>query len=109
MSNYTKITRHPQTFGYELAEYCDDYFGPHLFGVKFASDGKVYPFEQVEKKQVYDLWLEDVLNAFGYWVGGSVSDTDKLEFLNQIQYQYKARWERDPLGGEGALEKSRIK
>ena len=32
------------------------------------------------------------------------TETALITFLNQINREYKARWERDPLGGEGAME-----
>mgnify|MGYP000991522011 CR=1 FL=1 len=36
--------------------------------------------------------------------GFAANETALITFLNQINREYKARWERDPLGGEGAME-----
>lgn len=104
MSNYINITKHPVTGVYEKAEYCDDYFGPHIYGVRFPSDEKVYPVEYVDQAQILTFWLTDVLNAYAYLQGFAANDDAVVTFLNQIQKEYKARWERDPIGGEGALE-----
>ena len=46
MSNYYQNTRHPITKKYESAEWLDDYYGPHRYGVRFKSDGKVYNPEE---------------------------------------------------------------
>lgn len=98
MSSYKKITRHPATGHYENAEWLDDYFKPHVYGVRF-SDGKVFPVEYVKEAQLDHFWSADVMEALrnvGY------SDELLLGFLEELQKVYKARWDRDPLGGEGA-------
>lgn len=46
MSNFIKSTRRPDTGAYELAEWIDDYFGRHLYGVRFK-DGKVFKEEEI--------------------------------------------------------------
>lgn len=102
MSSYKKITRHPNTGIYEEAFYIDDYFGPHIYGVRFDSDNKVYPTDLVEERQIDHFWAEDVLAAFRYVGGFGANDKTVLLFLNQIEKEYKARWQRDPFGGEGA-------
>lgn len=113
MSTYTATTRHPVTGDYEPAMWIDDYFDHHVYGVKFPSDGKVYPTEQVNRKQIYDFWIFDVLKAFencAYELGVDVLDMppETLKFLNAIQKEYRERWERDPIEGEGAVDKSAI-
>jgi hypothetical protein len=116
MSNYSKITKHPQTGYYEIAEYRDDFFGPHIYGVYFKSDDKTYPSDLVERKQVYDFWVDDVLNAYkDFLTTVSLSDdgidhTEELvmEFLNNIQNQYVERWKKDPAAGNGATLKSAV-
>lgn len=100
MSTYTEVARHPQTGLYEVAKFHDDYFGPRLYGVEFPSDGKVYPKDLVDKKHVYTFWVEDVKQAFEMLNGWE----DLSDFLNYIEDEYKARWQRDPIGGEGATD-----
>lgn len=41
MSNYTAPAIHPETGVIQDAEWIDDYYGPHRYGVRF-SDGKVF-------------------------------------------------------------------
>lgn len=95
MSTYSQITRHPQTGNWEKAKWIDDYFGHHIYGVHFESDGKVYATEQVERAQLKEFWVQDVLDTI------VDLDIDEITFLNLLQDKYKARWERDPAGGEG--------
>lgn len=104
MSSFSQITKHPLTGEYQKAEYIDDYFGPHVYGVKFAHDEKVWPVDIVDEKQIKTFWAEDVINAWKYLTGFGMNETSLITFLNQIEREYKARWERDPLGGEGAME-----
>lgn len=42
MSNYTRQTKNPNTGKWEDAEWLDDYYGSHQYGVRFP-DGTVYP------------------------------------------------------------------
>lgn len=105
MSTYTKITRHPITKNYEVATFHDDYFGEHIYGVEFPSDGKVFPTEYVQPAQIENFWAEDVIMAFREYKDG-IGETDEevVEFLNLIEDEYKRRWERDPVGGEGDID-----
>lgn len=41
MSNFTRLTKNPDTGKMEQTDWLDNYFGPHEYGVKFP-DGKVY-------------------------------------------------------------------
>jgi len=41
MSSYNRITKHPETGNFELAEWVDDYYGHYYYGVRFA-DGRVF-------------------------------------------------------------------
>ena len=102
MSTYSKITRHPQTGEYESATWIDDYFGHHVYGVMFKSDDKVYPVEMVEKAALKEFWAADVLNALREWRG--FTEEEILEFLTALNIVYKDRWNRDPEGGEGAVQ-----
>lgn len=46
MSNYQKIAINPKTNEEELADFLDDFYGKHQYGVRFA-DGSVYPIEEI--------------------------------------------------------------
>src|SRR5882762_3766019 len=48
MSNFTQKTKHPVTGKIEEADWLDDYFGRHQYGVRFPSDGKVYEDKDLE-------------------------------------------------------------
>lgn len=43
MSNYKEMAIHPKTGEPEMADWLDDYYGRHRYGVWFPSDGEVYP------------------------------------------------------------------
>lgn len=43
MSSYKKETKHPISGHWETADWLDDYFGSHLYGVRFPSTGEVFP------------------------------------------------------------------
>lgn len=101
MSTYSKITRHPQTGEYEKARWIDDYYGPHLYGVEFASDDKVYPEDMVAKAQLKEFWAADVIGAFKK-VQAKAGSKTVIAFLEALNEEYKERWDRDPEGGEGA-------
>lgn len=102
MSSYKKVVRHPNTGVYQEASYIDDYFAPNFYGVQFPEDEKVYPIDFVEERQIDNFWKNDVIAAFQYVSGFAGNDKATITFLNQIEKEYKARWSRDPLGGEGA-------
>ena len=48
MSNYIAKAINPKTNKEEEAEFLDDYYGKHKYGVRF-SDGKVYPREKINQ------------------------------------------------------------
>ena len=50
MSNYTQPTKHPETGEILDAEWIDDYFGRHKYGVRFP-DGKIFHARQIESPQ----------------------------------------------------------
>lgn len=54
MSSYIATTVNPDTNSVEEAEWLDDYFGQHNYGVRFPSTGIVYRADE------YD-WLDDPL------------------------------------------------
>lgn len=51
MSNFARSAYHPPTGTVKSANYMDDYFGRHQYGVRFAGDPEVYLPEQVEIPQ----------------------------------------------------------
>jgi len=48
MSSYQRKTQHPLTLHFENAEWLDDYFGQHNYGVRFPSDGQVFRADEFE-------------------------------------------------------------
>ena len=100
LSNYSKATRHPNTGKWEDAEYLDDYFAHHVYGVRF-SDGKVYTIEMVQGKEIKEFWADDVIMTFMniYDDKGAL-----VEFLNELDKVYQRRWKADPQGGQGAVK-----
>lgn len=48
MSSYQRKTQHPTELHFENAEWLDDYFGQHNYGVRFPSDGKVFRADEFE-------------------------------------------------------------
>ena len=48
MSNFYAMTLAPDRDTAEVAEWLDDYYGKHCYGVRF-SDGKIYPETEVQK------------------------------------------------------------
>jgi hypothetical protein len=47
MSNYFRETKHPETGYWEKAEWLDDFYGSHHYGVRFPN-GAVYDPEKIE-------------------------------------------------------------
>lgn len=48
MSNYQQPTKHPETGRIEVADWLDDFFGRHRYGVRFP-DGKVFRASEVNQ------------------------------------------------------------
>lgn len=48
MSNFYGSAINPKTGEVELAEFMDNYYGRHRYGIKF-SDGSVYPETEVKR------------------------------------------------------------
>jgi hypothetical protein len=46
MSNYCTPTRHPITREIKMADWLDDSFGRHIYGVRFHGEEKIYPSVQ---------------------------------------------------------------
>jgi len=47
MSNYRGLAVNPETMIEQEADFLDDYFGRHRYGVRFGE--KVYPLDEVRK------------------------------------------------------------
>ena len=47
MSNFWAVTLRPDAESSEKAEWMDDYFGLHRYGVRFE-DGEIYPESEVQ-------------------------------------------------------------
>lgn len=46
MSNFSQLTKHPETGKIEEADWLDDHFGRHRYGIRFA-DGQVFTPSQI--------------------------------------------------------------
>lgn len=47
MSNFYRITKHPESGQRLPAQWIDDHFGPHRYGIKF-SDGKIFTESDIQ-------------------------------------------------------------
>ena len=59
MSNYNRYTKHPVTGNVERAEWLDDYYGKHQYGVRFAS-GEVFEADKYEWETYEDEAYEQM-------------------------------------------------
>lgn len=50
MSNFTKLTRHPISGLMEEADWLDDYFGQHRYGIQFKGSPIVYTEREIKKE-----------------------------------------------------------
>ena len=55
MSTYSRLTKHPTKDHWEEAEWRDDYFGHHNYGVYFPTDDKTYDPRAV-KMETAEYW-----------------------------------------------------
>lgn len=56
MSSYTALALNPLTNEEEMAEFLDDYYGRHIYAVRFK-DGHVYPEAAI--KAARDKYLKE--------------------------------------------------
>lgn len=42
MSNFSRVTKNPRTGKFEEADWLDNHFGPHHYGIRFPSSGEVF-------------------------------------------------------------------
>ena len=74
MSNYTQPTKHPETGEIEMADWLDDFFGPHRYGVLFP-DGRVWREQDIEPEETTEQILSDLRKASGDgWAKGFPCD-----------------------------------
>jgi len=75
MSSYQRKTQHPETLHFERAEWLDDYFGQHNYGVRFPSDGKVFRADEFK----WEVSPENDESLVGTHQGGAmtVEETEK--------------------------------
>lgn len=57
MSNYQQVTRHPETGEMLLADWLDDHFGSHRYGVRFP-DGKIFRATEIDAIEVNGIAAE---------------------------------------------------
>ena len=48
MSCYKAITKHPKTGEWKEAEWLDDYFGNHNYGVRFENENEIYDVREFD-------------------------------------------------------------
>jgi hypothetical protein len=62
MSNYRDMAFHPETGKLEPADFLDNHFGPHHYGVRF-NDGRVFGKDEYVRtpaaQQAYDAAIRD--------------------------------------------------
>jgi hypothetical protein len=51
MSNYTRLTKHPETGSWSLADWLDDYFGHHRYGVRFRGEDRTFRENEVDHSE----------------------------------------------------------
>lgn len=66
MSSYQRQTKHPETGVAENAEWLDDFFGQHNYGVRFPSDGKVFRADEYEWSANPQTLLLEGKHRLGY-------------------------------------------
>lgn len=62
MSSYFAETRHPTTKKYEKAIWIDNYFGNHIYGVRFEKSGDIFNediFDMPIKGRAKNKWEKE--------------------------------------------------
>ncbi len=57
MSTFRQMTKHPTTGQIEMADWLDDHFGHHRYGVRF-SDGRIFRETDIESIEVNGVGAE---------------------------------------------------
>ena len=58
MSNYHALARHPITGKIEMADWLDDSFGHHIYGVRFPGDETIYRSTQCNEVSLHEAGVE---------------------------------------------------
>jgi len=58
MSNYHALARHPITGKIEMADWLDDSFGHHIYGVRFPGDATIYRSTQCNEVSLHEAGVE---------------------------------------------------
>lgn len=90
MSNYFSQAVNPDTGKVEQAEWLDDYFGRHQYGVRFLSTGKIFRESEIKQPRPTlpgsDVatfeWIKQRWGGFGYLVLGR-NENFQLNFCNE--------------------------
>lgn len=61
MSSYTRMTKNPKSGEFEQAEWLDDYFGSHQYGVRFPDGSVVEPDFQKNLPETREFTAEERL------------------------------------------------
>jgi|GEM_PF-2637781 len=85
MSNYQMPTKHPITHKWEIADWIDDYFGGHKYGVKFSNDKKVY------RSDHYTWETKDTLEAYTYISNAEYKEPKYNWFQKLMRCLFKMR------------------
>jgi hypothetical protein len=58
MSNYHALARHPFTGKIEMADWLDDSFGHHIYGVRFPGDATIYRHTSDTEVSLHEAGVE---------------------------------------------------
>jgi len=58
MSNYQALARHPFTGKIEMADWLDDSFGHHIYGVRFPGDATIYRHTSDTEVSLHEAGVE---------------------------------------------------
>ncbi len=74
MSNFSRMTKHPKTGHLLLAEWLDDHYGHHRYGVRFP-DGTIFPETDIDAIEVNGIGAETsaVGTVVEHWDGSKES------------------------------------
>ncbi len=64
LSNYSAITKHPETGKLEMADWLDDSFGRHVYGVRFYGNPTIYPGKDCQELGQWEI-LDEIKRLRG--------------------------------------------
>jgi hypothetical protein len=102
MSNYRAMTIHPETKIPEMADWIDDHFGKHHYGVRFPSDRKIFSEDECKLhtkdrftvgwdgerhrgKRLGTLWWNDYHYEGDVTVSALFQNMSRLEKMDALQ------------------------